>query len=140
MSNTWRSLDLQLINCEIELDLKWTQSCVISEISRTFRTVDPNANPVDYEVVTARTGAKFQMNNAETLFSSCHFAYYDNVKFLENLKPGFKRTISWNKYKFEITTQTKNNNLDYLIDRTHRNINRLFVLSFKDGLIDKNYF
>ena len=85
---------MQLINCEIELDLKWTKSCVISEISRTFRAVDPNANPVDYEVVTARTGAKFQINNVETLFSSCHFAYYDNVKFLENLKPGFKRTIS----------------------------------------------
>ena len=131
---------MELINCEIELDLKWSKSCVISEISRTFRAVDPNANPVDYEVATARTGAKFQINNAETLFSSCHFAYYDNVKFLENLKPGFKRTTSWNKYKFEITTQTKNNNLDYLIDRTHRNINRLFVLSFKDGLIDKNHF
>ena len=131
---------MQLINCEIELDLKWTQSCVISEISRTFRAVDPNANPVDYEVVTARTGAKFQINNAETLFSSCHFAYYDNVKFLENLKPGFKRTISWNKYRFEITTLTKNNNLDYLIDPTYRNINRLFVLSLKDGLIAKKSF
>ena len=38
----------------------------------------------------------------------------DNIKFLENIKQGFKRTISWNKYRSEITTQTKNNNLDYL--------------------------
>ena len=30
----------------------------------------------------------------------------DNIKFLENLKQGFKRTISWNKYRSEITTQT----------------------------------
>ena len=28
---------------------------------------------------------------------------------------------------------TKNNNIDYLIDPTFRNINRLFVLSFKNG-------
>ena len=42
----------------------------------------------------------------------------------------------------EITTQTKNNNLDYLIDPTFRNINRFFVLSFKNGNDDptRNYF
>ena len=57
----------------------------------------------------------------------------DNIKFLENIKQGFKRTIYWNKYRSEITTQPKNNNLDYLIDPTFRNINRLFVLSFKNG-------
>ena len=52
----------------------------------------------------------------------------DNIKFLENIKQGFKRTISWNNYRSEITAQPKNNNLDYLIDPTFRNINRLFVL------------
>ena len=40
----------------------------------------------------------------------------DNIKFLENIKQGIKRTIFWNKYRSEITTQTNNNNLDYLID------------------------
>ena len=45
----------------------------------------------------------------------------------------FKRTIFWNKYRYEITTQTKNNNLDYLIDPTFNSINRLFVLSFKNA-------
>ena len=56
----------------------------------------------------------------------------DNILFLENIKQGFTRTISWIKCRSEITTQTKNNNLDYLIDLTFRNINRLFVLSFKN--------
>ena len=40
----------------------------------------------------------------------------NNIKFLENLKQRFKRTISWNKYRSKITTQPKNNNLDYMID------------------------
>ena len=57
----------------------------------------------------------------------------DNVKFLENIKQEFKRTISWKKYRSELTTQTKNNNLDYLIDPTFTNIDRLFVVSFKNG-------
>ena len=62
-----------------------------------------------------------------------NFSINDNIKFLENIKQGFKRTILWNKYRSEITTQTKNNNLDYLIDPTFRNINRLFALSFKNS-------
>ena len=57
----------------------------------------------------------------------------DNIKLLESIKQGFKRIIFWNKYKSEIMTQSKKNNLDYLIDPTFRNINRLFVLSLKNG-------
>ena len=57
----------------------------------------------------------------------------NNINFLGNMKQVFKRAISWNKYRSEMTTQTKNNNLDYLIDATFRKINRLFVLSFKNG-------
>ena len=60
----------------------------------------------------------------------------DNIKFLQNIKQGFKITISWNKYRSEITAKRKNNNLDYLIDPTFRNINRRFVFSFS---FDKHY-
>ena len=35
--NFWRSLDLLLINCEIELDLTWWKKCVIYEISRWIK-------------------------------------------------------------------------------------------------------
>ena len=69
-------------------------------------------------------------------------AINDNIKFLENIKQGFKRKISWNKYRSKITIQPKNNNLDYMNDPTFRNINRLFVFSFKNGDNDsaKNCF
>ena len=51
LSNFWRSLDLPLINCEIELDLRWTRNCVISEIPRTARVAgNQNANPPVLEV------------------------------------------------------------------------------------------
>ena len=56
-----------------------------------------------------------------------------NIKFLENTKEGFKTTIYWRKYRFGIKTQAKYNNLHYLIDPTFRNINRLFLISFKSG-------
>ena len=53
-------------------------------------------------------------------------------KLLEQLKTGFKRTIKWNKYRSEMSNQTKNNNLNYFIDPTFTNVKRLFVLSFEN--------
>ena len=89
-----------------------------------------------YQLVTESTGATFQINNAELFVPVVTFFINDNINFLENIKQGFKRTISWNKYRPEITTQPKNNNLDYLIDPKFRNINRLLVISFKNDNID----
>ena len=57
----------------------------------------------------------------------------DNIKCLEYIKQGFKRKIFWIKYRSEIVIQPLNINSDYLIDATFRNINRLFVLSFKNS-------
>ena len=67
MSNFWRSLDLPLINCEIELDLKWTKNCVTSEILRTAALVGKqNVNPPVRAIpATATTGATFQINDAK---------------------------------------------------------------------------
>ena len=60
-------------------------------------------------------------------------------KLLEQLKTGFKRTIKWNKYISEMSNQTKNNNLNYLIDPTFTNVNILFFLSFENvGLLFQN--
>ena len=51
---------------------------------------------------------------------------------LEQLRTGFKRTIKWNKYKSEMTNQSKNNKLKYLTDPTFTKVNRLFVVSFEN--------
>ena len=50
----------------------------------------------------------------------------------EQLRTGFKRTIKWNKYRSEMTNQTKNNNLIYLIVPIFTKVNRLFVLSLEN--------
>ena len=53
-------------------------------------------------------------------------------KLLEQLRTGFKRTIKWNKYRSEMTNQTKNNKLNCLIDPTFTKVNRWIVLSFEN--------
>ena len=76
-------------------------------------------------------GTGFQINNVNLYVPVVSLSTNGNIKFLENIKQRFQRTIFYYKYRSEKTTQTRNNNLDYLIDPTFRNINTLFVLSFK---------
>ena len=78
LSNFWRSLDLPLINCEIELDLSWSKNCIISEISRTFRAV---GNPPVEQVVTVRTGATFQIKKTKLYVPVVTLLINDNIKF-----------------------------------------------------------
>ena len=129
------SLNLALINCEIELDLSCQKNCVISEISRTLEVfANPNANPPTNRVPqTHLSKATFQTNNAKLFVPVITLCINDNFKFSENMKQGFKRITSWNKYRPGIIAQPKSNNFNYMIDPTFRNINRLFVLSFENG-------
>ena len=91
MSNFWRFLDLLLINCEIELELSWSKTCIISEILITPRIpANPNANPPVQEVASIQTtGATFQINNAKLFVPVVTLSVKDNIKFLENIKQGF---------------------------------------------------
>ena len=104
---------------------------VISEISVI---AVPNTNPFRYEMEATTNTATFQIKNAKLYVPVVIFSMNDHLKFLENIKQGFKRAIFWNKCRFE--TIAKHNNLDYLIDPAFKNINRLFLLWFKNGRND----
>ena len=86
--------------------MSWPIYYVISEISRTSRAV-PNTDSVEYEVATATSSATFETNNANFYVPVITLPINDNIKLLENIKQGFKRTISWNKCRSEITTKLK---------------------------------
>ena len=56
----------------------------------------------------------------------------DNAKLLPQLKSGFKRTISWNKYLAKPELLAQNANLNHLIEPSFQGINRLFILAFEN--------
>ena len=56
----------------------------------------------------------------------------DNAKLLSQLKSGFKRKISWNKYLAKPELLAQNANLNHLIEPSFQGVNRLFVLAFED--------
>ena len=58
----------------------------------------------------------------------CQLLLYQQKMLLEQLKSGLKKTIKWNKYRSEMTNQTKTNHINHLIDPTFIKANRLFVL------------
>lgn len=93
-----------------------------------------NANCPDQAArVTETTSASLQINNARLYIPVVTLSINDIIKFLKTIKQTFKRKLSWNKNRSEITTQPQNNNMDYLIDPAFRNINMLFILSFKSN-------
>ena len=56
----------------------------------------------------------------------------DNAKLLEQLKPGLKRTINWNKFQSKISAEKQDQYLDYLIDPSFQGVYRLFLLPFEN--------
>ena len=67
----------------------------------------------------------------------------ENAKLLLELKSGFKRTISWNKYPAKPELLAQNANLNDLIEPSFQGVNRLFVLAFKNDdqrISNKRYY
>ena len=78
--------------------------------------------------------------NQEAIFSITDTKLYvpvvtlsaqDKTKLLQQLKPGFKRTINQNKCQSKKPTERQNQYLNYLIDPSFQGQNRFFVLSFE---------
>ena len=79
----------------------------------------------------ASTGATLAINACKLYVPVVTLSKNDEIKLLTNLKSGFTREIIWNKYRSQISTGERNNNLNILIDPTFTNVNRLFVLAYQ---------
>ena len=114
LSNFWRTLEIPLINCEVELILTYSTNFVI-----IYRNVN-NQVPT------------FTIAETNLYVPIVTLSTQDNAKLLPQLKSGFKRTISWNKYLAKPELLAKNANLNHLIEPSFQGVNRLFVLAFEN--------
>ena len=108
----------------MSLILTWSTECVITSMERRVIT--------NTQRDTSPTNATFRITDTKLYVPVVTLATENDKILLEQLRTGFKRTIKWNKYWSEMTNQTQNNNLDYLINSTFTKVNRLFVLSFEN--------
>ena len=75
-------------------------------------------------------GITFTIIHAKLYTPIVNLTTKDNSKLLQQLKSGFKRMINWNKYQSKVTTETRNEYLDYLVDQNFEGISKIFVLRF----------
>ena len=74
LSNFWRSLEMALINCKVELSLKWIENCVLNTTA--------NANK-----------ATFAITDAKLYVPIVTLSIEDNAKLSKLLREGFRRSI-----------------------------------------------
>ena len=102
---------MPLINCQVNLILIWSSTCVITNYTVAGRFAIRDTN-FYVPVVTVST--------------------QDMAKLLQQLKSGFKSTINWNKYQSNPKTYGQNQYLNHLADPSFQKVNRLFVLCFEN--------
>ena len=115
LSNFWRALEIPLINCEVNLILTWSSTCVIT-------------NSTD-------AGA-FTITDAKLYVPVVTLSTQDNAKLLQKLNSDFKSTTNWSKCQSDPKTYLQNWCLNHLVDRSFQGINRLFVLCFENEMVE----
>ena len=83
LSNFWRSLEIRLINCKVELNLKWTRYCVFTATGADNN--DANSNDII-----------FTIKDTKLYIPVVHFSARDNQKLSKLLSKGFERSSYWN--------------------------------------------
>ena len=105
---------MPLVSCEISLELKWNKNCITTSLQKR-----------EIEAICPPTGATLRINDFTLYIPVVTLSKDDEIKLLTNLKFGFKREIK--------CLQKQNNNLNVLIDPTFTNVNRLFVLAYRNN-------
>ena len=85
--NFWRSLNIPLVNCEVELILTWSKNFVLADMTR--RNVQGD-NP---EIVPPR-GLEFQIKDTKLYVPVVTLSKKNDIKLLEKLKSGFKKLLN----------------------------------------------
>ena len=124
-----------MINTEIELILKWSQNCVLTE--KVFREgKDEIPAQGDDPLVTAVTAIntpsdlKFNITECKLYVPVVTLQERYENKLLEGLKTGINIDFEWKRYRTQMINQPATDNLRFFIDPTFKNVNRLFVLDF----------
>ena len=98
---------MSLINCEVELSLKWHENCILS---------------------SGRTAATFAITDTKLYAPVVTLNTEDNAKLSKPLREGFKRSAYWNKYKVILKDYVANNYIREWRDASIQGFNKLFVL------------
>ena len=115
LSNFSRTLEMPLINSEVNLILICSSTCVI----------------------TNSTGAgRFAIADAKLYVPVVTLSTQDDAKLLQQLKSGFKRKVKWNKYQSDPKTYAQNQYLNDWVNLSFQGVNRCLYCLLKMKMIE----
>ena len=130
LSNFIFSLNFLIINTEIELILKCSPNCVLTQ--KAFRerryAVAGNIPAVAVNAINTPSDLKFSITDCKLYVPVVTLQEKHDNELLKNLKIGISLDFEWVRYKTQIINQSATKN--FLIDPTFNNVNALFVLAF----------
>ena len=116
LSNFWRSLEMPLFNCKVDISLKWIENCIL--------TINPDAN-------NNINKATFTITDAKLYVPIVTLKTEDNTKLSKLLSEGFKRSMYWYKYKVILNKiYNENDYIRELLDASYQGAKRLFIRAY----------
>ena len=108
---------MPLINCKVELKLKWTKYCVLSAAGAD----NTNANP---------NNIIFTIKDTKLYIPVVTLSPRSNQKLSKPLCKGPARSVYWNKYKTKSEDKNTTNEFRYFLESNFLGVNRLLVLVY----------
>ena len=125
ISNFMFNLDFLFINLEIELILKRTEDCVLTEkATREFKAAEDGPPALDEVVAINRAkDLKFSATDCKLYVPVVTLQTEYQNQLYKDLKTGISIDFTWSKYRSQMINQTATNNLNFLIDPSFNNVN-----------------
>ena len=92
LNNFYISLEMPLINCKVELKLKWTEYCDLSAAG------NEDYNDKDNEGNNKSNNIIFTIKDKKMHVTVVTLSARDNQKLSKLLSKGSERSVYWNKY------------------------------------------
>ena len=133
LSNFWRSLEIPLINCKVEISLNWIENCVL-----TTAEVAANAD------TTGVNSATFKITDVKLYLPVVTLSVGDNLKLTKQSDKGFKRSAYWKEYKVidnkkvEITNANDEEPMRELLSSNYQGVKILFALAYDNTAGDNH--
>ena len=133
LSNFWRSLEIPLINCKVEISLNWIENCVL-----TTAEVGANAD------TTGVNSATFKITDVKLYLPVVTLSVGDNLKLTKQSDKGFKRSAYWKEYKVidnkkvEITNANDEEPMRELLSSSYQGVKILFALAYDNTAGDNH--
>ena len=106
LSNFWKSLEMPLINCQVELKLRWAKPCALSLGS----TDNSNVNNDDNNII-------FTIKDTKLYVPVVTLSAEDNKKLSKLLSKGFEGQFVAMNIKQKVIIKIQQTNLDFFLNQ-----------------------